>query len=254
MRSMRSACTELLALITVAWLAACGGAAGNFPAGSFERGEIEFQDENFLDAIDDLKLFIRRNPTDDRSDDAQLMIARAYMAKEDYPVAAVELEILRKDYPDSPLFDEAYYLQGLCYAEQVPRIELHQEVTRDAIVHFERYLRDQSEGAYRPQAEQQIADLRLHLDEKLMSAVRLYLRRGHWSSAEIYLESFVAERPQSQLMPEALYLQAGLRAREDGAAAALPLYQELAQRFPDSSFAGKAREKLSSSVGSGGDG
>jgi outer membrane protein assembly factor BamD len=241
---MRWAFASVVSLSCLVAALGCGGAAGRFASGSFERGSVEFEEENYLDAIDDLKLFIRRNPTDERAPEAQMMIAKAYMQREDYPVAAVELEILRKDYPNSALFDDAFYLQGVCYVEQVPRIELQQQVTRDAVDHFTRYLRDLPQGTHRDEATRQLATLNLHLDEKTLAAARHYVKVRRWAAARVYLRSFVAERTESQLMPDALYLLAETERKTDEAVSARGHLEELVRRFPEHPLAISARSEL----------
>lgn len=214
------------------------------PEGSFERGFAEFEDEAYLEAIDDLKLFIRRNPTDPRSDDAQFFIGRAHQERFDFPVAAVEFEILRKDYPNSDWFDEAYYQQGMCYVEQVPRYELEQSVTRDAIAHFQRYLRDVPDGAFQNEAQKQVDELQLILDEKRMEAVRHYLRVHQPGAARVYLDVFLDERPDSPFAAEALFMSAKVRRQLADFEGARQNLEELVQRFPEHKLASRAQREL----------
>jgi outer membrane protein assembly factor BamD len=234
----------LILLLGLIAAVGCGGRARHLATGSYERGEAQFQDEAYLEAIDDLKLFIRRNPTDERADDAQFYVARSHQEREDYPVAAVEFEILRKDYPNSEGFDESYFQQGMCYVEQIPRIETEQSVTRDAIEHFRRYLRDRPEGTFREAAEARVTELQLRLDEKTMRAVVHYLRLKEFESAAIYLDVFLKERSDSQLAPEALFYQARAERELDHAVAAEASLRQLIQRFPDHELASKAAKQL----------
>jgi outer membrane protein assembly factor BamD len=236
--------TLFIIVATVATVAGCGGRARHMATGSFERGEAQFLDEAYIDAIDDLKLFIRRNPTDDRADDAQFYIARSHQEREDYPVAAVEFEILRKDYPNSEWFDEAYYQQGMCYLEEVPRIEIEQTVTRDAMEHFQRYLRDLPDGAFVAAAAAHVAELQLRLDEKMMRAIDHYMKLRKYKAASIYLEVFLRERSDSVLAPRALFLQARAERKLDHAEAADDSLRQLIERYPEHELASKAAKQL----------
>jgi outer membrane protein assembly factor BamD (BamD/ComL family) len=133
----------------------------------------------------------------------------------------------------------------MCYVEQVPRIELQQQVTKDAVDHFTRYLRDQPQGAHRDDATRQLAALNRHLDEKTLAAARHYAKQGRWTAARIYLRSFVAERAESQLMPDALYLLAESERETDEAGSARSHLEELVRRFPEHPLAARARNELS---------
>ncbi|HEX9640625.1 MAG TPA: outer membrane protein assembly factor BamD [Candidatus Krumholzibacteria bacterium] len=238
----------LTLLLTLLVVVGCGGRARHMATGSFERGEAQFLDEAYVDAIDDLKLFIRRNPTDDRADDAQFYIARSHQERKDYPVAAVEFEILRKDYPNSEWFDEAYFQQGMCYLEEVPRIEIEQTVTRDAVDHFRRYLRDLPDGAFVAPATAHVAELQLRLDEKMMRAIDHYMKLQKYRAAAIYIGVFLTDRSDSVLVPRALFLQARAERKLDHAEAADNSLRQLIERFPEHELASKAAKELGESA------
>jgi len=224
-------CTEVRGLLTAGLLllVACGHPGGDLPVGTWERGLAEFEGEAYLDAIDDLKLFIRR---------------KAYMELEDYPVAAVEFEILRADYPDSELLDDAWFLEGMCYVEQVPPVHLAQDATQTAVRHFERYLRERPNGDRREAALEQLASLREHLDRKRMRAVEIYVRIGKWTAAHSPLDALFEDRPDSALLPEMLLLRSRISRKLDDDAASRAALTELVQRFPDTEAAAEARRLL----------
>lgn len=229
-------------------LVACGHPGGDLPVGTWERGLAEFEGESYLDAIDDLKLFIRRSPTDERADDAQFHVGKAYMAMEDYPVAAVEFEILRADYPDSEFLDDAWFLEGMCYVEQVPPVHLAQDATQTAVRHFQRYLRERPNGSRREAASEQLATLGEHLDRKRLRAVEIYIRIGKWEAALSSLEALFEDRPDSALLPEMLWLRSRIARKLDDLETSDAALAELVQRFPDSGAAEEARRLLEDSA------
>ena len=156
----------------------CSHPGSGLPVGSYERGIAEYEGERYLDAVQTLRLYVRRNPTDPRVDEAQYHIGLARFENDEYAVAAVEFEILRNDYPNSELIEDAWIMEGMCYVEQVPSIHHEQSVTRRALDHFLRYLQEFPDGERSEDAREQVDALRLHLDRKRMSNIRLYRRLG----------------------------------------------------------------------------
>lgn len=234
----------LLTLALGALVAGCGGAYKGYPSGSFERGKAQFDDEKWFESVEDLRVFIRRSPTDPRAPEAQYMIGMARYNDEDFPVAAVEFEILRNDYPTSELADDAWYMQGMCYVEQVPRTALDQATTRQAVEHFARYLREYPAGKHRAEVEAQLRELNLHLDRKEFDAARLYRRQKQWQAAAVTVDTLLELRPDSQLRPEALLLSGEVHARQLQTDAAIEAYRTFLRDYPDHPRAREARRGL----------
>ena len=224
--------------------AGCSHPGKGLQTGSFERGWAEFEGERWYDAVESLKLFVRRNPTDPRVDEAQFLIGRARFENEDYPVAAVEFEILRRDYPNSPRVEEAWYMEGLCYVNQLPPIHHEQKVTRRAIAHFRRYLAEYPAGERRADAERELAALQRHLDENDLAAVRLYRRLGRPKSALISLDVALEEQRRSDLRPEMLVLAGELHRELRDQVQARARWESLVSEYPDHELARRAERAL----------
>jgi len=197
-----------------------------------------------LEAIEDLRLFIRRSPTDDRADDAQYQIGVARMEMGDYPVAAVEFEILRTDYPNSDLVDDAFYMEGMCYAEQVPDLRLEQSITRKAVNHFQRYLREFPNGSHRTEVEAKLEELHRHLDQKALDSVRLYRRLNRTRAAQVTLSAILSERPGSPLRPQMLLLAGDLYRDLREYDLAQESWARLVAELPDHPLSEQARRRL----------
>ena len=233
--------------------AGCSHPGRGFAPASYERGIAEFEGERYLDAVETLRLFIRRNPTDERVDEAQYHVGMARFRNEEYAVAAVEFEILRNDYPNSELVEDAWMMEGLSYVEQVPSIHHEQAVTRRALAHFTRYLREFPTGERRDEAVEQVNSLQLHLDRKEFAGVKLYERLGRKRAALVSVEAMLEERPDSQLRPEALMLAGDLHAELGELDEARARWREILDRHGTSALAPRAQERLSRRGGEAGD-
>jgi outer membrane protein assembly factor BamD len=248
----------LLALISVALVvmsaSGCGGSRGGFASGSFERGEERYEAESWYEAVEDLRLFIRRAPTDPRAAEAQYMIGMARYYDEDYPVAAVEFEILRNDYPTSELADDAWYMQGMCYVEQVPGTDLDQTPTRQAVEHFVRYLREHPAGKHRTEVEAELDKLNRHLDQKELNSARLYRDMGRWQAAAVTVDTMLETRPNSELRPEMLLLAGEVHLRRVELSEARENYRQFLRDYPDHERVKEAERGLERIDGKAADG
>ena len=224
----------LLALVSL-WLLVpgCSGSKGGYGKGSFERGQEQYESESWFEAVEDLRLFIRRAPTDPRAAEAQYMIGMARYHDEDYPVAAVEFEILRNDYPTSARADDAWYMQGMCYVEQVPGTDFDQTPTRQAVEHFVRYLREHPAGKHRTEVEVELAKLHRHLDQKEFDAARIYSDLGRWQAAAVTIDTMLEMRPNSELRPEMLLLAGKVHTRRLELAEARENFRQFIRDYPD---------------------
>ncbi len=247
-----------LPLVVVVFVAlsvsGCGGSGGGYARGSFERGQEQYDDERWYEAVEDLRLFIRRTPMDPRAAEAQYMIGMARYSDEDYPVAAVEFEILRNDYPTSEFADDAWFMQGMCYVEQVPRTDLDQTPTRKAVEHFVRYLREHPAGKHRTEVEAELDQLNRHLDQKEFDAARLYSRMGRWQAAAVTIDTMLETRPNSELRPEMLLLAAEVHSRRSEWTEARESYRQFLRDYPDHKRVREAERGLERIDGKAADG
>lgn len=254
MRAVRTDFLPLVLLVVAGLFPGCGGSGNAYPEGSYERGEERFEEESWFEAVEDLRLFIRRAPTDPRAPEAQYMIGMARFNDEDYPVAAVEFEILRNDYPTSPRVDDAWFMQGMCYVEQVPRTDLDQTTTRQAVQHFVRYLREYPGGNHRAEAEDELRKLNRHLDTKELESVRLYRQLGRNQAASISIEAMLEMRPDSELRPDMLLLAGDVYRRNAEFAKSRDAYQTFLRDYPDHERVDEAREGIERVDGKAADG
>lgn len=243
----------LVACAFVLTASGCSHPGSGLPVGSYERGIAEYEGERYLDAVEDLRLFIRRNPTDPRVDEAQYHVALARFDAEEYAVAAVEFEILRSDYPNSDLVEDAWLMEGQCYLEQMPSIHHEQSITRRALAHYRSYMREFPTGARRAEAQEHIDDLLLHLDRKKMQGIRLYARLGRERAALVSIDALLAERPDSALRPEALLMAGDLHQELGEYEEARARWQALLDDHGTDELAPRAQERLARSRDGAGD-
>ncbi len=239
--------TEILALAGILLLAVLGGCGhpwSKLDEGSYERGLSEAEGGAPQQAIDDLKLFIRRNPQDPHADDAQFLVGKAYMDLKDYPVAAVEFEILQVDYPTSELTDDAAYLEALCYVKQVPDYRLDQTVTYKAVDKLQTYLKKYPSGKHVAEVHDHLARLQNQLERKRFEEAAFYKRRGFLDAAHQVFQNILDDNPSTDFRPRILMNLAEIEVDLENYEDAERHLEEVVRRWPDGPEHGRAERLL----------
>ena len=233
-----------LSLVSMLILSGCGHPWSRLEEGSYERGLSEAEGGAPQQAIEDLKVFIRRNPQDPRADDAQFLVGKSYMELEDYPVAAVEFEILQVDYPGSELADDGAYLEALCYVKQVPDYRLDQTVTYKAVKKLQAYLKKHHDGKFVKEARDELSELQDQLERKSFEEASFYKRRGNLDAAHQVFQNILANNPSTPLRAAILLMQGEIDLKLENYDEAQTHLQEIVKRWPEVREAKKAEKLL----------
>lgn len=204
----RGASKGPLALLLLLLFTGCGGQRENLaalePADLFARGEAEFQQGDWDEAIRFLEFFANQHLGDPRVPESRMMLGDAYTAKRDYATAAMHYQRLVNDFPFHERSLEARFKTCDVYYEMSPRPQLDQEFTISAILHCE------SVAEYYPNTDQArealayVADLRDKLAQKAYDTGVHYFRRRAYDSAVVYFQDVIDRYPQTDFAPLAL--------------------------------------------------
>jgi outer membrane assembly lipoprotein YfiO len=232
-----------LALVVLAGVCGCG-TSNPYPVGSFERGAHFNEHGKHRDAVAALEDFVRRNPTDSLAARAQYLKALSYLGMKEYPLAAVELKILRKDYPASELVEDAYFQEGVAYFREVGRIERDLSGAHEARRHFRRFLELYPGSQHAEQAQEYLRQISDMVVRKRLGAADVYLHLGRPGAAGIVLESILAEEGESRLLDRVLLLRASAALKEGQQDVAADAYRRLIREFPSSPLVEEAETAL----------
>jgi outer membrane assembly lipoprotein YfiO len=235
-------CWRWVAVLSLAAAAGCG-TPNPYPPGSFERA-VRFQERGKLrDAVAALDQFLRRDPPDSVAVEAQRMKAIAYMELKEYPLAAVEWQILRREYPGTEQAVEALYREGLAHLNQVGRLERDITAAGTARGLLRRYVSEWPDGAYAEAAREQIKNISDMFVRKKLGDLEVYRRLGREEAGAVVLDALLDEEPESRLRPRLLLMRASL-AREQGEPEVAARFLELLlAEHPDSPEAATARRE-----------
>jgi len=217
-------------------LAVAGGCSlhNPYPVGSFERGAYYAEKGNNVEAVAALESFVRHNPTDSLAAEAQYLKGMTYMDMHEYPLAAVEFQILRKDYPTCDRVEDAFFQEGMAYFDQVGRIERDLSGAYDARAQFQKFLDTYPRSPRVPEVHamlQEIADL---LVRKRLQQIKVYRQLRHPEAVAVVLDEVLKDEPGSSLIPDVLWQRAKNAQKLDDPDTARRMYRRLVDEYPDS--------------------
>lgn len=232
-----------LALLGVLVMLGCG-MSNPHPLGSYDRALTFREGGKHQEAVDAYAAFLRRSPTDSLAALAQYEKAMSYMKLKEYPLAVVEFQILRQEYPTSELaeassFQECRALMGQLHG--VDRDITPAHIARENLLDF---LRTYPESEYAPEARDLLGEISDLVVRKQMRAVGLYRRLDKPESAAIVLDRLLATERRSSLLPRVMLARAEVARKLGEEAQADGFLRSLLDEYPESAEAARARNRL----------
>ncbi len=235
----------LWALLLGAALLNGGCAASNpYPPGSYERGVFFAEQGKDLEAVGSFESFVRHNPTDSLAAEAQYRKAMTYMVMEDYPIAAVEFQIMRKDYPTSPFVEDALFEEGKAYLFQVGRVERDLTGAYEARLHFLKFSQEYPGSHYMPEVIAYMEEISDQMVRKRLEQVKVYGQLKRYSAVAIVLDDVLQSEAGSSLLPRVMWERAKVAERLDDPDTAAEMYEKLISQYPEGEYRDRAAKGL----------
>ncbi len=154
----------------------------------FQRGMNQYQEENYVRAIDEFRIVTRQFSGSDYADDAQYYMAMSYFNRREYILAANEFETMVNTMSGSPLVADAQFKLALSYFNLSPRYDLDQGYTHKAIDELQTFVDFFPTHEMVPEAERKIRELNKKLARKQYENAKLYMRMRYYRAATRYFE------------------------------------------------------------------
>ncbi|MDX2184140.1 MAG: outer membrane protein assembly factor BamD [Gemmatimonadaceae bacterium] len=174
-------------------VAACGGGGWKLrsyptPDALYAASLLEFQRKHWDNAVEGFeKVTIDLGARDPLLPGAYLYLARAYVRRGEYLVAANTFSRISESFPDDTLADDALYEQGLAYAKMWGKPELDQQYGLLAQATLRTLVSAYPDSPLKEQATAELSRLDEWLASKDLEIGLHYKRRGAPDSAIIYL-------------------------------------------------------------------
>jgi len=175
------------------------------PEASFKEGERLFAAKHYEDAIAQWKKVKESDTAAGLSTQAELKIADAQFANKNYLEAAASYENFRKLHPNDEKADYALYRGGLCYFNQIEKIDTEQTPVKNAVTTFEDFLNRYPNSEYIAEVRKKLEECRVKQLQYEIYVGRFYFRTEKYQAAIKRLEETLVEFPRSPLNDETLF-------------------------------------------------
>ncbi len=250
----------LFSVLGLLALCGCGGSAasslnyGDNARRAYAYALDSFYDNNCISAEPAFRNVRRQFPYTRFAALAELRIADCMYRDGKHAEAIQAFEQFVRYRPSHAEVSYARFMVALCNYDQIPSewllspptYEREQHYTQESLRLLRRFLLDFPEdpqaGRAKHMAERAVRLLAAHE----LYVARFYIRRDHPEAAVGRLQTLVTTYPGSGYEPEALLLLGDTYLELKKPKEAKEAFQELAQHFPTSDYAGKARDRLAS--------
>jgi outer membrane assembly lipoprotein YfiO len=244
---MRLAPRGLVPFVLAAVLAGCGGTLReNIASGTadYQSGKAAYDNQDWTDAIADLKAYVEQYPGTELTDDALYYLGLSYVGIKDYALASSQFDRLERDFPATPYAADALYWLARCDDLQSRPAPLDQTDTHRALDRYRQFLQQYPSDSLAALARARIAALNDKLAEKRFRNAKLYWKLKQYDAAGIYLRDLLTDYPRSQWVGEASLLLADVQAKLGHRLEAVKTLRQLLASAPDDDLKQRAEERL----------
>ncbi len=175
------------------------------PIELYNAGLKAMKEGNYRVAITSFEDVERKFPYSEYATDSQLLAGKAAHQGRFFDDAIVALDRFIELHPGNDQIDYAYYLQALCYYEQISDVSRDQQMTQDTLKALDTLIKRFPNSQYTRDAQLK-RDLTLdHLAGKEMEIGRYYLTRGHTNASINRFLNVVRNYQTTTHVPEALH-------------------------------------------------
>jgi outer membrane protein assembly factor BamD len=236
------------ALLCLLLLGGCGAPRvrvhPDSPRYEFELGSAYLVKGDHLRAQEHLKRFLDLNPGHAVADSAQYQLGLAILGTKSFAEAAVEFAIFVREFPRSPLRDDAAYQECVCYLQQMRPPPLDQTSTHRARGCFNELLLRYPDTDHAADARTHLHKIADRLAEKELRVGMMYARQKKYRSAIIYLDEVGTRYPTSSWVPSSLLWKARCQLHLSENDAAITTVRRLLAEYPQHEAAAEARRIL----------
>ncbi|MBI5474597.1 MAG: outer membrane protein assembly factor BamD [Ignavibacteriae bacterium] len=194
----------VLTITTLFFLAGCGSSevVTNLPPEErFAKAKQLFDDEDYLEAINEFTVITLQYQGSSVAADAQFYLAEARFMRHEYLLASYEYQTLKRNMGASSRVPEAQYKLGLCFYNLSPKSRLDQQYTKKAIDELQAYVEYYPNDARVGDATEKIRELTTRLAKKEYDSAELYATLDYHKAALAYYDNVIEKYHDTEYAP-----------------------------------------------------
>ena len=238
-------CFFLILLLPAAlcWMSCSSSKPDDIPTAvqRFRLGMAEYADENYLDAFQHFEVIRLQFPGSPVSDSARYFSGMCRFHREEYLLASYEFTQTIQSNPAGQLVSDAQYMYAECYYSLSPRYPLDQSYTIRAIDGLQTFIELFPTHPRVPDAEKQIKELTEKLAEKEFKTGLLYVKMENYSAALIYFNTVIDKYYTTPFIDDAMMEKLRILIRRKNFTEAGSLITAFLDKYADSPFIGEVR-------------
>lgn len=239
MFSIRTLLTVALMFVGALVLSSCGSSKPEDVPTAEERfrlGMNEYEDDNWLDALQHFEVIRLQYPGSTVSDSARFFSGMSRFHREEFLLASYEFSQTIQNHPSSKLVPEAQFMYAECFYESSPKYSLDQTYTSRAIDALQTFIELFPNHPKAQEAEKQIIELNTKLAEKDFKIGILYTKMENYSSALIYFDGVIDKYYNTSFVDAAIVEKLRILIRRKQFAPAKTLIASFLKKYPDSTL------------------
>ncbi|MHB1051084.1 MAG: outer membrane protein assembly factor BamD [Bacteroidota bacterium] len=208
----------------------------------YQRAKDLFDEEKYLEAIEEFKIVSVQYQGSEYADDAQFYLAESRFYRGEFILAAAEYDNLVRMMPTSPFASTARYKKALSHYRLSPKPQLDQKYSRYAVDDFQTFIEFSPNDSLVADAEAKISELTEKMARKIFDSGRLYYRMNYYRASISYFDKVISEYTDTPYADDAMVWKARSQSERKDFSGALATLDALPVKFPTSDVIEEADE------------
>ncbi len=199
----------------------------------YAKAKALFDNEDYLEAIEEFKIVTVQFQGSDYGDDAQFYLAECRFIRGEYILASAEYDNLIRLMPNSQFTTLARYKRAESFYQLSPKSQLDQKYTRYAVDNFQTYIEYSPADSLVKDAETKITELTQKLAKKMIDGGKLYYRMEYFKAAISYFEKLIQDYHDTPFVDDGMFWKAKCQNERKDFAGASQTLDELFVKYPE---------------------
>jgi outer membrane protein assembly factor BamD len=168
------------------------------------EARAEYQDKDYRDAVELFQQLINWYPFSEHVAEAEIKIADAYYEMEKYNEAIRAYNSFERLHPLHPEAEKASFRIAQSFYNQIYSIDRDQTNTRQALKHYNRFVKSYPDSKYSKKAEENAKDCVKRLAESELYVGNFYLKQEAFEAAEQRFNNIIKNYPETAAAKKAV--------------------------------------------------